>query len=85
MFEEDWELLVVLDTCRVDALELLSHEFEFLPADVSYRYSAGSTFYLWMQNNFTPKYSNEIANTYHITWNPHSENGLNPVDWLPLS
>lgn len=85
VFEEDWELLIVLDTCRVDALELLNHEFKYLPSDIPSRYSVGQTSYLWMKNNFSSRYHDEKSRTAHITWNPHSENELESNDWLSLS
>jgi hypothetical protein len=30
VFNEDWDLLVVLDTCRVDSLKSVSEEYSFL-------------------------------------------------------
>jgi hypothetical protein len=84
VFDEDWELLIVLDTCRVDALELLSHEFDYIPHDISTRNSVGQTSYLWMERNFGPEYSDRMARTAHITWNPHSDNELDADEWLVL-
>jgi hypothetical protein len=84
VFDEDWELLIVLDTCRVDALELLSHEFDYLQHDIPAFNSVGQTSYLWMERNFISEYSEEMARTAHITWNPHSDNELDAEEWLAL-
>ena len=35
VYEEDWDVLIVLDACRPDVLEHLAQEYTFLPETVS--------------------------------------------------
>lgn len=47
VFERDWDLLVVLDTCRVDTLRHVSDEYDFLD-DVGAMWSVGSSIREWV-------------------------------------
>ncbi|WP_276281942.1 sulfatase-like hydrolase/transferase [Halorussus caseinilyticus] len=72
IYERDWDVLVLLDTCRIDALETVSDEFDFLPSSVPSFTSLGSTSWEWMHDNFTDEYRDEIAQTAYVTANPHT-------------
>lgn len=71
IFEKDWDVLVLLDTCRVDALREVQDEYEFLE-DIRGVWSVGSTSKEWVEQTFVEQYSDEIANTAYITGNPYS-------------
>jgi len=71
VFERDWDVLVILDTCRVDALREVQDEYDFL-GDIEEIWSIGSTSKEWVDQTFREKYSDEIAETAYITGNPFS-------------
>lgn len=71
VFERDWDLLVVLDACRVDAMREVSPEFDFL-GPVGSIWSVGSQSHEWLCKTFTRRYLAEIRKTAHISANPHA-------------
>lgn len=72
IYEKEWDVLIVLDTCRVDTLRDVADEFEFL-GDVQPIWSVGSTSSEWIAKTFTSPYEKEISNTTLISANPHTE------------
>lgn len=82
---KDWDVLLVLDCCRPDALEELSPEYDWLPARVNRTWSPASWSKAWMKKSFSEKYAAEMADTAHITWNPFSEEHLDAADWYLLN
>ena len=79
IYEKEWDLLIVLDACRVDAMEKVVGEYSFLSGPGRHR-STGSTSGEWMRTSFTDKYKDEIENTVYVTANPHSSE----VESLPF-
>lgn len=75
VYERDWDLLVVLDACRTDALASVAGEYDFLDEQSSIR-SVGSTSSEWLSLTFDRAYADEIARTAYVTANPHSEEVL---------
>lgn len=71
IYERDWDILILLDTCRIDALENLQPEYDFL-SDVSSIISVGSTSNEWMANTFTEDYINEVNDTIYVSANGYS-------------
>ena len=71
IYEDDWDLLVILDACRVDALEEVQEEYEFI-GEIEARWSRGSTSKEWMENTFIEEYRNEVETTAYVTPNPFS-------------
>ncbi len=71
IFESDWDILIILDACRTDALREVESEYEFLQ-DVDQIWSVGSTSMEWMQKTFVREYEEEISNTAYITANTFS-------------
>lgn len=85
VFEHDWDVLVVLDACRVDLLRAVRDEYEWLAAaDFGTTVSTGSNSPEWMETNFVEAFAGEMRETVHVTWNPHSGNQLDADDWLEL-
>ena len=72
VYEEDWDVLIVLDACRPDVLEHLSQEYIFLPETVSTYHSPGSQSLEWMNKTFLEKYDVDIDRTAYITANVFS-------------
>ena len=68
VFELEWDILIVLDACRVDAMNIVAAEYEFID-DVGAIYSVGSTSKEWIVNTFTEEYRNQISRTTHISAN----------------
>lgn len=75
VFQRDWDVLVLLDTCRVDALRQVSPEFEFL-SDVDRLLSVGSTSSEWIANTFRQDYLDLINKTAYVTGNGHANRVL---------
>jgi hypothetical protein len=75
VMEENWDLLIILDTCRPEALRQVSDDYEFIN-EVTSRWSAGGTSPEWIYNTFTEEYYEEISKTAYITSNPYSDGVL---------
>jgi hypothetical protein len=87
VFEREWDVLVVLDTCRPDLLAEMSAEYDYVPRDVPTHTSLGSASVEWVKKNFTtggypePRidrstngdYSAELAETAYVTSNLFAE------------
>lgn len=75
VYQRDWDVLVVLDACRVDVLREVAGQYPFLD-EVSVHRSPGSCSPQWMNETFTEQYRSEIAETVYITGNPFSQRRL---------
>ena len=62
VFDREWDLLVVLDACRVDALRAVADEYDFLDG-VDSMPSVGSTSFEWLNHTFDRAHEEEIART----------------------
>lgn len=71
VYEKDWEILLLLDTCRVDALREVKEEYDFIN-EVGEIWSVGSTSKEWVEQTFTNQYANKISKTAYVTGNPFS-------------
>ena len=71
IYSESWDLLIILDACRVDALAEVKDEYEFLE-DVSSIQSVGSTSKEWVERTFIGEYASEVSETTYITANGYS-------------
>lgn len=80
IFEEDWDVLIILDACRADMLEQVAKEYDFLPGSVPTVRSLASASKPWMEQNFTEEYRSEIARTTYVTGNPYSAEELDSHD-----
>lgn len=77
-YDREWDILIVLDTCRVDALQEIAPEYDFLPTEIQSVRSNGSKTVEWMRNTFTPAYRDEMTQTAYVTFNPNSKEELDP-------
>lgn len=81
IYEHEWDALVVLDACRVDAMREVAPEFDFID-DVQRVVSVGSTSKEWIANTFTERYREEIRDTACVTANSWVDTVLtDDVDW----
>lgn len=83
VFEREWDALLVLDGCRVDAMAEVAADYDFLENPGTHR-SNGSASYQWMDRTFTDEYADEMARTAHVTANPFSDDFCSPDDWAVL-
>lgn len=84
IWEYDWDVVILLDTCRADALNAVAHEYDWLPNNVPSRKTASSWSRGWMQETFREEYSQEMAQTGHISWNGFTGFECDPDDWAIL-
>jgi len=82
IFDNEWDTLVILDTCRPDALRIVADEYPFIQREsISTKWSVGGDSPEWIANTFDEKHIEEIRNTAYITSNPNAvpvlETGFN--------
>lgn len=79
IYEKEWDVLIILDACRVDLLRSVSDEYSFLdnPDTIV---SLGSMSEGWLESNFTDAYESELRNTAYVTGNPYSDSALADVE-----
>ena len=75
VYERDWDILVVLDTARVDTMKVASDSVDFVEEVGSIR-SIGSTSSEWIAKTFDREYKNEITKTVLVSANPHVQHTL---------
>lgn len=84
-FNYEWDVLVILDTCRIDALRSVVERMDGLqPSDVTARISLGSQTAEWLCKTFTTDHSDEISRTGYVSGNGWTkgifDDGLRPED-----
>ena len=67
----DFDLVVLLDTCRVDALREVADEYNFIN-NVESRVSVGGTSGEWIAATFDEIYSETIRNTAYVAANGYA-------------
>jgi hypothetical protein len=73
VYERNWDVLILLDGCRLDLMESVSDEYGFVPESVPAVRSLASISNTWMERTFTDDYSAEVRNTCYVTANPFSD------------
>jgi hypothetical protein len=72
VFDREWDVLIVLDACRVDALREVAGEYDFI-RDVDSITSVGSTSSEWVSKTFTEDYEDTVAETSYVSGNVYAE------------
>jgi hypothetical protein len=72
VFSRDWDVLILLDTCRVDALREVQSEYEFISSVESVR-SVGGRSPEWIAKTFVEDYERDIRNTAYLSANVFTE------------
>ena len=67
-FSKDWDLLILLDTCRVDAVKEVKDEYRFIN-NIDRIYSLGGNSLEWIARTFDEKWSEELEDTAYLTSN----------------
>ncbi|MGM0389103.1 MAG: hypothetical protein ACQEP0_11440, partial [Natrinema limicola] len=76
VFEREWDVLVLLDACRVDLMAEVATEYDWLPSPADVEAGAidsvaGSS-EEWMRRTFTPAHAATLERTAYVTGNPFS-------------
>jgi len=96
VYDREWDLLVLLDGCRVDSLRSFEDDPErSFVEDVDTLRSVASTSREWLPKTFSPDRRGEVERTAYVTANPYTEEILssgsknrspfNPANWESLN
>lgn len=69
---DDWDVLVVMDACRVDQLQEMRQHYECLPYEIDSVWSNASCSIDWINRNFNDR-PEELEDTAYITANPFAD------------
>ena len=80
VFDREWDVLVLLDACRVDLMAEVATEYDWLPSPADVEAGAidsvaGSS-KEWMRRTFTPAHAVTLERTAYVTGNPFSAEAL---------
>lgn len=71
VYTRDWDVLVIMDACRVDLLRGVADEYDFVEDVDSVRSIAGTS-KPFMERTFIERYVLDVSRTNYITGNPFS-------------
>lgn len=90
----EWDVLVIMDACRVDQLREMRQHYDCLPYHIPSVWSNASASIDWIQRNFNHQPPEKIENVGYITANPFADHndpnsrsanlGQSPVGHLEL-
>lgn len=80
IYDREWDVLIILDGCRLDLLESVADEEEFL-TPVSDINSVGTASREWIENTFTTMRSKAMSKTAMVTGNVWSRELLDHNDF----
>jgi hypothetical protein len=83
VFDRDWDVLLLLDACRVDVMAEVADDYAFLDRPGT-MHSVGSSSMQWIERTFSDEYRDEMQNTVYVTGNPFSKRVLEGGDLLAL-
>ena len=75
VFDTDWDVLVVLDACRRDAISEFENSYAFL-SEPDTRTSVGSASPEWLEKTFLEGPEENLADLAYVTGNPYATNYL---------
>lgn len=75
IYKDDWDMLIILDACRVDSLREVASEYSFINT-VDKRMSVGSHSREWVAKTFTEKYQDEVNKTTYVSSNLNAKKVL---------
>lgn len=79
IFDREWDVAIILDTCRVDALKSVADEYSFIN-DVGSIWSVGGSSPEWVAQTFDKDHLNLIKNTIYLSANAHAQTILENKD-----
>jgi hypothetical protein len=68
IFERNWDVCVILDTCRVDGLKTVASEYRFIQS-VDEIWSVGGSSAEWMVHTFDREWNEVLTDTAYLTSN----------------
>lgn len=71
IFERDWDICIILDTCRVDALRAVANDYPFLDG-VNSITSVGGSSPEWIAATFHRNWLKKISNTAYLASNGYA-------------
>lgn len=78
IWEESWDMMIVLDACRYDMIAAIADELNWIE-DVECRYSVGSESSEWLEFNFDEQqFSDELASVAYVSANGKTEAEIDP-------
>jgi hypothetical protein len=80
IWEENWDLCIVLDSARADMLYGAVHQF--FSAEKGTAWSVGSVTTEWIANTFHERHCDELDNVAYVTANPHSSTVFDDGQYL---
>lgn len=84
VYEADWDLLVVVDACRLDLMREVADEYDYVTAVGEWR-SINSVTRRWMEANFGSEFAEETARTAYVSGNPWSADLLDEATFGHVS
>lgn len=81
IYEDDWDLLIIIDACRADIFRETATEFDYLSNRIETQRSVAPATRNWMQRTFTSDWKEEMNTTEYVVSNPYSGLLLNPNDF----
>lgn len=82
VYNRDWDVLVLLDACRVDSLRTVSAEIPWLSTSFDVLWSVASQSKDWMESTFIPQHAEKIQQTGYVTANPYSYYHVDDSDFV---
>jgi hypothetical protein len=86
IYDESWDLCIVIDACRADMFAEVAWEYDWLPDidQIDTRRSVGGATRDWMRRTFTPERSDEMAATEYVLGNMYGELMLDEDEFRTL-
>ena len=85
VYDREWDVLVILDACRVDLFSEVADEYKWLPkgdhVDETAIDSVAGSSKEWMERTFGAADAETLENTAYITGNPFSSQTLEADDF----
>jgi hypothetical protein len=72
IYEDKWDVCIVVDACRADLMVAVADDYEWLPDKIDTRRSVATATQPWMQRTFIDEYRDAMAETTYVVANPYS-------------
>lgn len=82
VWKRDWDVLLILDACRLDLMKEVASEYSFIdrPENVDSVWSVASMSDDWMERTFSEAYREDVENTAYISGNAFTAKVDFPVE-----
>jgi len=84
-WDDEWDVLVILDACRVDLMREVLPDYDYLPNQIQVRTSPASQSREFLERHTQPKYLREMARTALVSGNAFTrESFVQADDWATI-